>query len=238
MQSRSLVYLLLILYFFSGITGLAYEVLWARLLTQLFGSSVFGIVVTVAAFMGGLGAGSIYGAKYALRSRNPLRVFAFLELGVAVFAIVLPWGMRAIQEGAIIMAADSGVTTWFAAYGSAAFVFLFLPAFALGVGFPLILAAARSRASMRLIYGLNTLGGAMGAILPLMLLPSLGWIGAEFTVAVLAVAVAATAFWLSGKIAYAPMMDVEQRNGQTKILPTAILLAYFAIGFAALFAVG
>ena len=236
-SSRALVYLLLLLYFFSGVTGLAYEVLWARLLTQLFGSSVFGVVITVAAFMGGLGAGSICASKYAFRLARPLKVFAFLELAVAVFAIVLPWGMRVIQEAALAVASDASVSMWFGAYGTAAFIFLFIPAFALGAGFPLVLAAARERISMRLIYGINTLGGAAGAILPLLLLPGLGWVGAEFTVATMAIIVAVVAFCLSPHLTVDSTAGHERRNQPSAVeraLSKRILLAYFGVGFAAL----
>ena len=54
--------LLLLAYTGSGITALSYEVLWARLLGLQFGVSIFGVVVTIAAFMAGLGLGSVWGA--------------------------------------------------------------------------------------------------------------------------------------------------------------------------------
>ena len=54
-----------ILYCLSGLTSLAYEVLWARMLSMQFGVSIFGVVLTVAAFMIGLGLGSLAGVKWA-----------------------------------------------------------------------------------------------------------------------------------------------------------------------------
>jgi len=51
--------LLLLVYGGTGITALAYEILWTRMLSLLFGISIFGVVLTVTAFMAGLGAGSL-----------------------------------------------------------------------------------------------------------------------------------------------------------------------------------
>ena len=51
------------LYTLSGLTSLAYEVLWVRMLSQQFGVSIFGVVVTVTAFMAGLGVGSWLGER-------------------------------------------------------------------------------------------------------------------------------------------------------------------------------
>ncbi|KMP11811.1 spermidine synthase [Candidatus Nitromaritima sp. SCGC AAA799-C22] len=48
------------LFFFSGITALIYEIVWTRMLTLVFGHTVFSVSVVLAAFMAGLGFGSYY----------------------------------------------------------------------------------------------------------------------------------------------------------------------------------
>jgi spermidine synthase len=77
-------------YALSGFTSLAYEVLWSRMLSMQFGVSIFGVVLTVAAFMIGLGLGSLAGAKWARRCAKPLVLFAALELAIALYALLLP----------------------------------------------------------------------------------------------------------------------------------------------------
>lgn len=47
-----------VLFFCSGITALVYEIVWTRMLTLVFGHTVFSVSVVLAAFMAGLGAGS------------------------------------------------------------------------------------------------------------------------------------------------------------------------------------
>jgi len=55
----------LFLYLLSGVISLAYEVLWIRMLSLQFGVSIFGVVVTVTAFMAGLGGGAVLATLYA-----------------------------------------------------------------------------------------------------------------------------------------------------------------------------
>src|SRR2546430_776097 len=50
-----------LLFFFSGATGLVYELLWVRILYQTFGSTIQSITTVVAAYMGGLGLGAWLG---------------------------------------------------------------------------------------------------------------------------------------------------------------------------------
>ena len=53
------------LFLFSGITALIYEVLWTRMLTLVFGHTVFSVSIVLAAFMAGLSFGS-YFCGYAI----------------------------------------------------------------------------------------------------------------------------------------------------------------------------
>ena len=55
MQRSPIVYFL---FFISGITALIYEIVWNRMLTLVFGHTVFSVSVVLAAFMAGLGLGS------------------------------------------------------------------------------------------------------------------------------------------------------------------------------------
>ena len=55
MQRSPVIYFL---FFISGITALTYEIVWTRMLTLVFGHTVFSVSVVLAAFMAGLGLGS------------------------------------------------------------------------------------------------------------------------------------------------------------------------------------
>ena len=218
------------LYTLSGLTSLTYEVLWARMLSQQFGASIFGVVITVAAFMAGLGAGSAAGARWRNRL-PPLVLFGLLEAGVAVYALCLPWLMSALQAGLGSVAANLPLSAWYTVQGAIAFLSLSLPAAALGMGFPLMLRAAGDAAApVGRLYGLNTLGAGAGALLPLALLPSLGWAMSVRCVAALGVAVGLFAIIAGRNTGGASHVPRTERVS----LPLMDLAAYAAIGAAAL----
>jgi spermidine synthase len=50
--------LVLICFFFSGLTGLIYEVLWTRMIVKIIGNAPFAVSIILTVFTGGLGLGS------------------------------------------------------------------------------------------------------------------------------------------------------------------------------------
>ena len=77
-----------LLFLLSGAAGLVYQVAWQRILALHSGVGIYSIAMIVAAFMAGLGAGShLGGAAQPARStpRRALRTFALVELGIGVF---------------------------------------------------------------------------------------------------------------------------------------------------------
>ncbi len=176
----------------SGLCGLAYEVLWARMLSLQFGVSTLAAVVTVSAFMLGLAGGSAAMAAHAARAARPLQRLALLESAVAVFALLLPWGVRfatPLIDGA---AGSFSAPQWHALLMLAGLLLLTLPAAAMGAGFPLMVEAwIRSGRTLGGAYGSNTAGAALGALAPLLLLPTVGWMDAVRWVAAINLGVAA-----------------------------------------------
>jgi spermidine synthase len=227
---------LLLLYTASGLTALAYEVLWVRMLSLQFGVSIFGVVVTVTAFMAGLGTGSLMGLRLIRWVRSPLRLFAALEAAVAVYALLLPVGLGRMDELITHAAAAAGVREWYLMQCTAALLLLFAPACAMGAGLPLILKTGEdTSAGIGRLYGLNTLGGVLGALLPLWLLPDLGWSAALRVVAAVGMCVAAGAVVLSLYRPPSAARDDTPRPNAASIRPGSVtLLAYAGIGAAAL----
>ncbi|MBW3628350.1 MAG: fused MFS/spermidine synthase, partial [Gemmatimonadetes bacterium] len=218
-------------YALSGLTSLAYEVLWARVLALQFGVSIFSVVAVVVAFMGGLGAGSLVGMRLASRVARPLRIFATLETGIALFALAMPWALTAADGLLSGLAARTTLVQWYLLLGGAAALFLALPALAMGIGFPLVLQAARGRGiGLNRVYGWNTLGGAVGAMLPLALLPTFGWLASTQIVALIGLSLSLGAYLLS-RVG----VDAEARaTTSAPALPATSLFAYAGVGAASL----
>ncbi|MEO0185170.1 MAG: fused MFS/spermidine synthase [candidate division WOR-3 bacterium] len=162
----------LILFFFSGFSALVYEVIWARLLMLAFGSTAIANTVVISAFMLGLGIGGLWLGSYADKTKNPGRLFAFLEIGTGIFSslllIYLPQLPRLYK----------GITNSFHLNqsGSLFLIFLialfslFIPTFLMGGTFPVMNRLYIQRddeieKSIGLLYGFNTIGGVLGALL-------------------------------------------------------------------------
>ncbi len=232
-RGKSWPWLLLCLYFLSGVVGVTYEVLWVRMLSILFGASIFGVIITLAAFMSGLGLGSFVGTWLARKFSRPLIVFALLEGAVALFAFMMPGLFASVDALLSQVAVNAPLSEWYLLQSTVAFLILFVPAMALGIGFPLILKCFEATpVSLASIYGLNTLGGALGALLPLLLLPEMGWVVSIRLVALLGMAIAVCAFLIAIKAK--PAGHPVARSKAHSIPPWSALLLYAGIGAAAL----
>lgn len=196
--SNRLGQILIGLYLISGAASLAYEILWTRMLSLQFGVSIFGVVATVTAYMAGLGIGSLLGVRWSQKTRYPLRFFALLELGIAVVALVIPMLFQTMDAQFSTFASSTDYSEWLAIQLVVVTLVLMIPALAMGAGFPLILTAVQNTTvTLGGIYGLNAIGGALGALLPLWLLPGLGWLSSLRAIALLGIVVGLIALSLS-----------------------------------------
>ena len=78
-------------FFFSGLAGLIYEVLWVRLFVMVMGGTVYSFTTVLVAFMAGLTLGGWLGGKYADRMKqSPLLVYGILEGLIGIYCIFIP----------------------------------------------------------------------------------------------------------------------------------------------------
>src|SRR5678815_5312863 len=80
---------LLLLFIGSGCAALIYEVVWFQLLQLSIGSSAVSLGVLLGIYMGGMCHGSLLLPRYVPTDRHPLRVYAYLELGIGAFGVVV-----------------------------------------------------------------------------------------------------------------------------------------------------
>jgi spermidine synthase len=190
----------------SGAAALIYEVTWTRLLTLQLGHGVAAASTVLAAFMGGLALGSAVGGRIGGRitAADALRLYAALEVAIAVLAVVLPLELRALDPLlAASYAQGTGGTAFAVLRLVTSLVVLSVPAAAMGATFPIAArwfvpnasAAARDAGTL---YAANTVGASIGALAAgFVLLPNLGLSGTTWIAVVLNVAAAAAAFALS-----------------------------------------
>lgn len=90
--------IILLIFVLSGFAGLVYEVVWARQLVLVFGNTTQAISAILTGFFGGMAIGSVVGGRVADRVRNPLRMYAVLELLVVVAVLLTPATFRGLHE--------------------------------------------------------------------------------------------------------------------------------------------
>ena len=109
MTSRRYTSALLLLFVGSGCAALIYEVVWFQLLQMVIGASAISLGVLLGTFMGGMCLGSFLLPRYVDPSHHPLRVYAWLELGIGVIGVLILFGMPLV----------SGIYTAWAGTGTA-----------------------------------------------------------------------------------------------------------------------
>lgn len=87
-----------IIFLFSGLSALVYQLLWMRYLGFAFGNTIYASATVLTAFMGGLALGSHLFGRWTERLRDPLKAFALLEWIIALYAAVLPFFFNALQH--------------------------------------------------------------------------------------------------------------------------------------------
>src|SRR4051794_20917577 len=96
--SRRALPVLLLLFVGSGCAALIYEVVWLQLLQLVIGSTALSLGVLLATFMGGMCAGSLLLPRVVSARRDPLRVYAGLELGIGAAGLGVLFGMPYVEH--------------------------------------------------------------------------------------------------------------------------------------------
>jgi len=189
------------IFFLSGAVALIYQVLWQRLFTLMFGSATPATAAVLAAFFTGLCIGNIVAQRLSLERYNPLRVYAVLELLIAMGALVVFLvGILLNFFPAFLSQLVNKPALTFIAKLLVATVALLLPTAAMGATLPVLseIASGRERAlgvSAGWLYVVNTAGAAVGALsVPFVLLPQLGAMNALRLCVALNVAIAVVSF--------------------------------------------
>ncbi|MCX7957944.1 MAG: fused MFS/spermidine synthase [Deltaproteobacteria bacterium] len=83
-------FIIYICFFLSGMAGLIYQVVWSKYFNLFLGITSYSVAILLATFMGGLALGNHIFGKFADKSKNPLRLYAYLELGIGITCALFP----------------------------------------------------------------------------------------------------------------------------------------------------
>ncbi len=187
-------------FFVSGAAGLLYEIVWAKQLAYVLGSSLHAVAAVVASFLGGLALGArVLGVRLARRG-DGARTYAMLELGVGVLGLLLLPLLRASDPlvGQLYRALGGETPAFAVARLGLLVAFLLPPAALMGATLPVLVAHVERDvvgAGLARLYALNTFGAVAGSLAAgFMLLPGLGLTGTTFVAAALNLVVAVVAW--------------------------------------------
>lgn len=215
-------------FFLSGVAALVYESVWARLLSRVLGSHAQGTALVLAVFMLGLGLGAWAFARRAASTRNPARMYAALEVFIALWAALVPLASAWMQpvDGVLARVAIAGA-------------FLLAPTLAMGATVPVmtrLVVAERERLAegTARFYGANTLGACVGALLAVTLfMPRFGLNGALWGAATLSLVAAALGATLRAPAPEpSPAVGADEPSGALDLLPLAFTFAFGAASLA------
>ena len=158
---------LTLLFVASGCAALIYEVVWLHLMRLVIGASALSVGIVLASFMGGMFLGSLLFARFVKPDRNPLRVYAYLEIGIGVCGILMPLVLPAVRSVYIGLFGYGALGI--ALRAVIAGIMLLPPTALMGATLPAI---ARRYSHGRLgmsglasLYAANTIGAVLGSLL-------------------------------------------------------------------------
>ena len=203
---------LLLLFVGSGCAALIYEVVWFQLLQLVIGSSAISLGVLLGTFMGGMCLGSFLLPRYLNPNNHPMRVYAFLELGIGAMGLLLLFGMPLING--IYTSIGGG---YVAVRAIVAAICLLPPTLLMGATLPAIArwveATPRGVAWMGFFYGGNILGAVIGSLLAgFYLLRVYDMAVATYVAAFLNVTVALIGLTVARATAYAGRRDRDEKR--------------------------
>jgi spermidine synthase len=169
---RGLLPTLLLLFFATGACGLVYQQLWVRLLSLVFGVTVYAVSTVLASFFAGLALGSFVAGRLVDRARRPLQWYGVVEILVGVAALGTTAALAGVERvyiGTTSLLPDSvGLLTVVRFVLS--FAALLIPATLMGASLPIVVRSALVRTGrlgerVSLLYATNTAGAIAGTLL-------------------------------------------------------------------------
>ncbi len=230
---------LLLLFAASGCAALIYEIVWFQLLQLVIGSSAVSLGLLLAAYMGGLCLGSAAFARLIPAGRNPMGVYALLELGIAAFGIMALFGVPLV--GRMYVAGASWGLTGLVLRGVVAACCLLPPTVLMGAALPAIARTVESTpkgvSRLGFLYSANVAGAVFGCLLAgFYLLRVYNMAVATYMAAAINLGVAAGAFLLAGFMRHEPTGGDTEPN-PIRRAPSAVLI-YVAIALSGMSALG
>jgi spermidine synthase len=222
----------------SGLAALTYEIVWFQLLEFVIGSTAVSLAVLLGTFMGGLCLGSLAFARVIPAAWHPLRVYAAMEFGIGLIAILVLY----------LLPPAADLYAGFGAHGSAGILgrallcaaFLLAPTVLMGATLPcaarFIERTPQGVSWLGILYTGNLAGAVFGCLLAgFYLLRLYDMATATFVAVAVNALCAALALLLAARAPYrASIVLADADRAPLRLESTAVYLAIALSGLTAL----
>jgi spermidine synthase len=160
------------LFFLSGAVALVYQVVWTRILTLFFGSTILAVSTVLAVFMAGLAIGSALFGRKADQTAEPVRFYGRLELIIGILAMATPLIFTLIEKSYLFIHQSTAPGPWQAAmirFGLSSLLLL-PPTIMMGGTLPVLSKVflkgngSNTGRSISILYFINTFGAVIGTV--------------------------------------------------------------------------
>lgn len=202
--------LIFALFLCSGMTGLIYQVVWAKQLSVVFGVTLLAVSTVLACFFGGLALGSFLGGRWVDRYKNGFKWYGIAEALIGLYALIFPL-LLGLNNSVYVMLAETlvkgplGLNLLKFVLSA---VILIIPTTLMGATLPLLsrtvaLIDRKGRFAFDVggLYAVNTVGAIAGAVLAaFFLIPSFGMRNILLSTGAFNIGLGVLAFILSARV--------------------------------------
>ncbi|HVU89862.1 MAG TPA: fused MFS/spermidine synthase [Pirellulales bacterium] len=228
--SRRLFWLASGMFFLSGGTGLAYQVIWFKRFTHVWGSSSLAFAAVGGSFLFGLGVGAYLSGRLADRLVRPLGWYGVCESFIGLAALSIPLQIQALigLSSAIYAHLPQEPLVRFLLQFLVTLVIIGPPCALMGATLPLLTRELTARdgaldEATGWLYAINTYGAAAGCYLTgFHVLPALGLVTANNSTALLNIAIGVAAIVVQERVGVrSPRLESTDDKAKSQAISSA-----------------
>jgi len=162
----------MVLFLFSGLISLVFQVSWLKMLLPIFGNTVWAVSTLLTAFMAGLAFGSWLFGRIADHTSSPLRIYGLLEGFIGVYALFTLFLFDKLHLVYVPLYNISGGDNLIMGIIKfiLAFLILFPPTICMGATLPLLARQFTAKvenagSGIGSLYTINTFGAVLGTFI-------------------------------------------------------------------------
>lgn len=174
--------LVMLLFLFSGLVSLIFQIVWLKMLVLIFGNTVWAVSTLLTAFMAGLALGSWAFGKIADKTGSPLKLYGYIEglIGIsALLTLPLFANLDNIYRPLYSITGGDNLLMGIIKF-VIAFLALIIPTSLMGGTLPLLSkkfagSLKTAGSDIGFLYTINTFGAVLGTLISaLLMIPALG----------------------------------------------------------------